>query len=260
MSEIGLHRDEWMRRMGPFYPLLVAFQLQSRLPVAVSLEPNDQDIERAQPWLPAVGLCIGLAMAALLLALRGLALAPTASAALLISAGVLITGGWFEVGLGRATELAGSWLDPHGRAGAGRLAITIALGLALLCKFGALTGTSPSLWIGGLVSAAVVARWSVLVAQKLPEWSEREHAYDLGSEPSRLEGPPRWVGFAVATAVALVTVVVAGRGPGLVALLLAGGFGLLGAQLSRRDPRSAEVMAAAAGALAEIAALFCFSS
>jgi len=34
---------------------------------------------------------------------------------------------------------------------------------------------------------------------------------------------------------------------------------LLGAQLGRRDARTREVMTAAAGALAEIAALLCFS-
>jgi cobalamin synthase len=250
LNELELDRDAWKRRTGPFYPLLVAFRLQTRLPFVLSLEPSNEDCERARRWLPLVGIAVGLSLVGLSYGLRALQLSTSATAGLVLAAGVIASGAWYELGFADAVGYLSGWLDPS-RGGSSDSAARVSPALLLLCKYGALAGTAPSLWVGSLMCAHVGARWAVLVCQ---EMSNRSASLD----PAQQGG--RWGALALASAITLFAAVIAGHRAGLLSILLAGVIGLAFARVHRQDLRATAAMAAASGALAELAALLCFST
>lgn len=238
-----------MRRTGPFYSLLVAFQYQSRLPVAASLVPSVDDQERAHGWLPIVGLGVGAALAALAALLAALSMAPVAAAAVLAVSGLVISGGWFGVGLGRSAECIGARFDPQGSAGAGRVAIPAALASMLVLEFGALVAAGADVG-AALLTAQFAARLSTMVATQLPHW---KRVKEVASEE-----PTRWGSAAVASGGGAVVVLLFAGAVGLLAILFAVLAGAGASHLGKSDRRAAEVFASGSGAVALLLALCCF--
>jgi hypothetical protein len=200
-------RDDWMKRTGPFYPLLIAFRLQSSLPVAGGLEPTSEDLSRGGPWTIGVGVLIGLGLAVLATMLLWSPLVPAISATLLVAIWVFVTGGFAERGV------VSSLLDLGGQTrevGSGHLLA------AVLVRLGLLLGTAPAAWAMALVVSSVTGKLAWLVATR-PPWD-----VPLDDEPEREPvaaglTPPRW-GVVGLIAVAAV---VAFTGPWGVGLLVA---------------------------------------
>lgn len=251
MAEIGAMRDEWMRRTGPFYPLLVAFQLQSFLPVARSLEPSAEDLQRARLWLPVVGALAGAGLALVAALLAG-TLAPVVVAGLVVAVGAVATGGRFEVGLARAAErLAGGALAGEPAV----VPIALSLAVLLLLRAACLGGIELGAWAGALVASHVAGRFAMLASLEIPElWRGTLAAGDDG--PAR----PRWVPFAIVGAIAVVVVGVVGRGVGITALALAVVVAVAAIQIGRRQTRPDDETASAAAAIAEVVVLLCFAA
>jgi cobalamin synthase len=255
VGDIGVYRDEWMRRTGPFYPLVVAVKMQTRLPVAANLEPSEEDRGRARPWLPVVGALSGAALAVIAAVLLHASLAPIVVASLVVACGVLMTGAWFEIGLGRAIDRGAGRDGARGDSGA--TTFTLALVVLILVRVGCLTGLELAMWTGALIASQVSGRFAVLLTAKLGALVGQESEHAAGEDAG-----PGWIPVAVITAAAALLLALVGRGPGLLALILAAITAFLAARLSRhsRGARPERDLAAAAGAIAEIAALLCFAA
>jgi len=211
-------RDEWMKRTGPFYPLLVAFRLHTRLPVAADLEPTAEDLSRAAPWTIAVAFASGGALAVLAWLLLRTPLVPAIVATLLVAIGVFVSGAFAEHGL--ASVLAR-------RIGAGAAVGSGHLLAAVLLRIGLLLGTAPEAWASALVLSTVAGKLAQLVAVR-PPWSAwlAGNAVDAGEgdgDPlARGLSPSRWV--AVASVVVLGAIAFAGA-HGLLAIAASTAFG-----------------------------------
>lgn len=123
-------------------PLLVALQFLTTIPVYFNVPPSPQEQGRSLDWYGAVGLLIGVLLA-LIAWLLGQFLAPMPTAALVLTAWVVLTGGLHLGGLGDCADgCMGSsrsrtfeiMKDPR----AGSMAVA-AITLVLLIKFAALT-------------------------------------------------------------------------------------------------------------------------
>ncbi len=214
-------RDEWMKRTGPFYPLLVAFRLHTRLPIAATLEPTEEDVRRASPWIMGVAFLLGGGLALCATFLRWSPLVPAIAATLLISCAAFVTGAYSERGL--VASVQGLWGDGVS-TGSGHLLA------AVLVRLGLVLGTAPHAWPAAFVLAAVSGKLAYLVAERLP--------WDMGDDPDNrrspiAEGltPARWGVIGVSALLASL----AFAGPwGLVALAVAVGLGAYAAGPQRR--------------------------
>jgi len=236
-----------MRRAGPFYSLLVAAQLQTRLPIATSLEPSDEDLDRARPWLPAIGLLWGGALALFAWVLLSSALATPIVAALVVTAMVVLGGGWSELGVARTTStLLDRDHDIYGDVREQRVApIAISIAVLILIRAAGLWSIDPLAWTGALIASQVAARFSMVVAV-------RAIKRPAGPEPIS------WMTFGVSALGAVMLVSFAGYGAGLLALVVSAPCGLLAAKLARDD--EVDKTAAGPSALAEVLALLCFAA
>ena len=171
----------WRRRLGPLYGLAVALQFFTRLPMPRDLDPAPEDLGRASPWLPVVGLIVGAALATLAWALAQTPLVPGARVALLLTLGVLMTGGFHEDGLADTLDgLGGAWrredklrIMRDSRIGSyGALALI----LMMLWRAGALWGAQPSAWPAMLILAHLLGRWSTLPLILWMPYAREEHA------------------------------------------------------------------------------------
>jgi cobalamin synthase len=239
-----------MRRAGPFYPLLVAAQLQTRLPIAASLEPSDEDIDRARPWLPAVGLIWGALLALFAGVLLASALATPIVAALVVTAMVVLGGAWSELGLARTTSrLLDRAGDIYGDVREQRVApIAVSIAVLMLVRAAGLWSIEAGAWTGALIASQVAARFSMVVAAR---WNSR---------PSAVEGEESmsWMAFGISALAAVMIVAVAGGGAGLLALVLAVPPGLFAARLARDG--DVDETTAGPAALAEMLAIICFAA
>jgi len=226
-------RDDWMKRTGPFYPLLVAFRLHSELPVANQLEPTEEDLSQVAPWIMGVAIVWGGALALLATALLWSPLVPAIAATLLVAVAAFVTGAYAERGLVRLV-LRQPEADAH--LGSGHLLA------AALVRLGILLGTAPSAWVPALVLSALAGKLTYLVTVRAP--------WDLDTEAERQPlarglSPVRWgiIGF-----IALLAAVAFAGAWGLAVVIVALGIGWLGTRYRGSGP-------AGFVGLAEVAAL-----
>lgn len=229
-------RDDWMKRTGPFYPLLVSFRLQTNLPVAESLSPTEADLRRSAPWLIAVGVIVGVSLSLLGRVLLWSPLVPAISATLLITIGVFLTGAYAERGL---TSVVVGLMGSAGGAGSGHL-----LAAALL-RLGLLLGTATHAWSAAFVVAAVAGKVTYLVAVARPQRLLHRDPDDDEAEGFVAGMTP--AAWAIAAAVALLAVVAYAGLAGFIALVIAVGIGAAGQRKS--SDRSASLVG-----IAELAA------
>lgn len=230
--------------------MLVAAQLQTRLPIATSLEPSDEDLDRARPWLPAVGLLWGGALAFFAWVLLSSALATPIVAALVVTAMVVLGGAWSELGVARTTS---AWLDRdgdiYGDVREQRVApIAVSIAVLMLIRAAGLWSIDPLAWTGALIASQVAARFSMVVAVRAAKDPDGS-----GSESMS------WMTFGASALAAVMFVSFAGYGAGLLALVLSVPCGLLAAKLARGD-EVVDKTAAGPAALAEVLALLCFAA
>ncbi len=241
-------RDEWLRKAGPLYPLIVAAKLQTRLLLVPSLVESADDRERAEPYLPVVAGILGALLYVLYRLLAGFGLPSSVCAVLILAASVTLTGAWLEVGLGRAIEQGARMWDPTGQPSAGRVAMPTTLTLLLLVKFATLAHVPSSRMLAALLIVPIASRWSVGFAFRL--WRN--------GGPGREPEATGWNGFLMVSVALGVFVLLFGKGPALLSLVAATGGAAAAVHLTRRYSRAREDWACAAGALTEVLALLAF--
>ncbi len=142
---------------------LVALSFLTRLPVPLGEVPA-AELPRSVPFFPAVGLLLGLALAAAAWAVRTAGLSPAVSPVLLVGLLALLTGGLHLDGLADAADALGGgrgdrqrmldiMKDPH--VGAHGAAAVV---LVLLAKVAGVAAADPRT----LLAFPVVARWAVM--------------------------------------------------------------------------------------------------
>jgi adenosylcobinamide-GDP ribazoletransferase len=206
--------------------LLVACRYLTTLPLPRGT--GGGDLGRAAAWFPAIGLLLGLLLAAGgLVAER--ALPPLVGAVLLVALWAVLTGGLHLDGLADAADGLGAGWTPEERLAIMRDARTgaygaTAIGLVLAAKVAALASLPADLVWRGLLVAPVLGRLGpVLLARACPpaRGEGAGHAFALTVTPAALTG--------AAAIAAAATLMVAGPwGAMLLALIGAGtlGFGL----------------------------------
>lgn len=194
--------NRWKRRFGAIYPLLVAIQFLTRIPVPRDLDPDVEDLADSVVWFPVVGLVVGGILAGMAFGLLRTPLVPAVGAAVIVVSGVVLTGAFHEDALGDALDgLIGGWsrdqileIMRDSRVGTyGAVALASLLGLRAIC----LMGTEPALWPVALVVAHALARASTpAMLAALP------YARGEGENPGvgRVLGPAQSVWRAVAGA------------------------------------------------------------
>lgn len=152
--------------------LKLAFSFLSVLPVRLKEAPVPGDLGRAAAWYPLVGLVIGGILAGLKWALD-LAFPSFLSAGLVVAAWVILTGGLHLDGLADCCDGLLNASSPERRLEImhdPRLGSFGGVGLALtlLLKMAAVASLPQNMAAGGIVLAAVCARFLLLLARWQP--------------------------------------------------------------------------------------------
>jgi adenosylcobinamide-GDP ribazoletransferase len=250
-------RDEWMRRLGPLYPALVALGSLTRVPLPRGLEPTRDDLGNSTLWLPIVGALIGAVIAGVIELFLALGLVPAIAGALGLLAGLALTGGMLELGLARAVELA-----PRASSrttGEPRLAGVLALGALLALRALGLLGMALDVWLAALVVAVMVARWCPLLAHvgalgiQMPA---PEHA-----RATLVSGPGTPVRMFIAGAITVAIALWLARGVGLLAVVIGVVAYAASLWLAQRSGRGVTAHGlAAAAATTELIVLLVFAA
>jgi adenosylcobinamide-GDP ribazoletransferase len=216
------HAKQEMKR------LLAAFQYFTRLPTATWVGHDPVLLDDSVRYFPAVGLVVGAAGAAVLLAAHLLWPMPVAVAISMIAT-ILITGAFHEDGLADAMDGLGGSLD-RSRAleimKDSRIGVfgAVALGLTLLLKFAALSAVPVRTAAMLLLAGHAVSRLGgVLIMAKMPY--ARDTA-DSRSKPLVQHISTTSVAVAAVTAASsLVPLRLVGVVGGVVVLIAAFGWG-----------------------------------
>ena len=173
--------------------LKLAFSFLTVLPVPAAGTPVPGDLGRAAAWYPLVGLVLGGLVA---LAKTGLDLVfpPLLAAGLTAAVWALLTGGLHLDGL---ADCCDGLLSPVPRER--RLEIMrdprlgafggAGLALYLMLKVFAILSLPPGLSVGGILLAAVTARWLILLAGRQP----MARSDGLGADLARGLGRGAWL-------------------------------------------------------------------
>ena len=234
VSDLTPERDEWMRRMGPFYPGLVALCALTVVPLPRGLTPTREDMLRGAKWFPAVGAASGIALAILCELLLWFGLSPAVVALLLVPASLAMTG----TGLLLATASTVDDLVSRDRArGLDALGThgTLALIGLLAVRVVALMSASPDEWGMALFFSEVISYWSVLfllyIGDLLDEPDIRDRVF-LAVGPISL--PALGVGSGVAGGAVIVALWLSGAVVLLATLLAAAIAFALGVLFQRK--------------------------
>jgi hypothetical protein len=158
-------RDEWMKRTGPFFPMLVAYKLQTALPVARDLALSPEDSEQAAAWWPVVALVSGLVLSLLAEILLQGALVPALSGTLLAVLAFSLTGGLTDRSLAiTAARLWRNWGADSSEVGDDLSVPSGTLLGLVLARTLILISTSTAAWPGVLLATLVCGRLAALTA------------------------------------------------------------------------------------------------
>lgn len=256
MAEQVLDRDEWMRRTGPLYPVLVAVWMLTRVPLPRSFEPSSEDLGRAAPWFPLVGALLGAVLAVVAGVLLATDLVPALVAAAIIGLLIAGTGGLRELGAIRTADRLRDQDDyvPSGTLSIyGLLALAAVVGLRGLALLGIDTGT----WTEALIISSAIAHLVPLLLLQLGDSLEPP----LPERGSVLTHRLSWTMFGIVAGGTALLALVLGGLVGLLALFLAGaaafGIGLI---MQRRFGGLTGDGLATAAAACELIVLMCFAA
>jgi len=160
---VSAEREIWLERAGSLYPLLVATQVQTRLPVASQLHPSEGDLRASMHWLPLVGVGVGVLLSFVSALSYQLGLSAMAVAVLVVIATTVLGCLRFERALAQhAAASLGRWRSAAGQDGEKDdvLLVTISVVcLSLLLRVAAITTIAPGERTEALIAAAVLSRW-----------------------------------------------------------------------------------------------------
>lgn len=254
-------RDQWMLRLGPLYPALVALGCLTRVPLPRGLEPTLEDRARSALWLPVAGGLIGAAMAGVIELFLALRLVPAIAGTLGLLAGLALTGGMLELGLAQTAEVAARSATSDDRER--RLAGVLAVGALLALRALGLLGTALETWLAALVIAAMVARWCPLLLTHVGAgaWLGVDIPVAERARATLIPAPGTPMRTAVASAITVAMALWLGGGIGLLAVLVGVVVHAASLWLAHRSARgvSAHGLAAAA-AITELAVLLVFAA
>ena len=165
MIELRASREEWVRRAGPFYVLLVAAGLQTRLPLATGLSSSDDDGPRGALYLPLIGLGLGTLAAFIAAICSELGLGAMVGAVVVSAAVVLAGGGWAEAALASwAGQGLVRWRQAVGAEdgdGSDQLLTTVVIAtLAILARVACIASISTASQTSILIGSLVLSRWT----------------------------------------------------------------------------------------------------
>lgn len=224
----------WRTRLGPLFGLAVALQFFTRLPMPRDLDPELDDLGHASPWFPIVGVIVGGVMAAMAMALSHSPLVPGAQLVIILTLGVLLTGGFHEDGLADTLDgLGGGWtledklrIMRDSRIGSyGALALILMFGW----RAGAMLGMAPSMWPIALILAHLLGRWSTLPLLLTMPYARME---EPGKAKPLVEAVSLWH-VLIGSALTLIICAALALKAGLIAALVAAIVTLLGGLIMR---------------------------
>jgi adenosylcobinamide-GDP ribazoletransferase len=252
-------RDEWMRRVGPLYPALVAVKQLTPLPILRGVEPTTEDLSRAAVWFPPVGGIIGAVVSLIALLVIETDLVPAIAGALVVALAVVAGAALHERGFARAVEnlIGGEDTDdPYRRRPIGLYGVVAVIGL-LAARIFLLLGTDPDAWIPALLIAQIALRWCPIFLLRLGD----RLGEPAGDERSLLVGELSWMALAFASGFALLVAVLFGGLAGLLAAVLvaAVAFGV-GVYFQRRYGGLSANTLATAGVVCELVVLIAFAA
>ena len=198
VSAISAEREIWQERTGAFYPLVVAAQAQTRLPLTGRLVPTEEDLRTSLSWMPVVGLALGVLWAFVAAACHEIGLSQFATAVIVVVAMIATGGLCFERALADTTSRAlGRWRRAAGQ-GEDRddvLLTTVAVVcLSIVMRTAAVASVAASDVTAGLIAAAVLSRWGLSLGPLL---------LSLRGKESGMESLLRYVLIAAAVAIAM---------------------------------------------------------
>ncbi len=236
VSAIGAEREIWQERTGAFYPLVVATQAQTRLPLTGRLIPTEEDLQTSLCWLPVIGLALGVFWAFVAAACFEIGLSQLVTAVIVVIAMVATGGLCFERALARTTSTAlGRWRRAAGQGedGDDALLTTVAvISLSIAMRAAAVASVASSEMTAGLIAAAVLSRWVLSLGP---------FVRSLRSSDSEMRALLRYV--SIAASVAIVMALSQGVS-GLVLMILSGGAMFL---LSRKSVEASKSISSAMG-------------
>ncbi|MCE9575950.1 MAG: hypothetical protein K8W52_22555, partial [Deltaproteobacteria bacterium] len=147
-------RDEWMRRLGPLYPAMLAVR-RTTIVRAPGLGAIADDLARSAPWMVALGALTGF------VGYAGAWLAARWGASPLLAAGLALAGILIAGGAVVESEAA-RWAERR----AGKSGAVVAATTALV-RFAALAQVPAGRWLSALVMSELIARWAALLLQRL---------------------------------------------------------------------------------------------
>jgi cobalamin synthase len=235
---VARDRDEWMRRLGPLYPGVVALRQTTAVRWPAILDTAGDDRTRSAPWMVGLGAAIGACAWSAAWLVGWLGAPPALGGAIALAVVAALGAAVVETGTARRCD--GWW------PGTGPLAVALLVTL----RATALLSTAPAAWAGVLIAAPLVGRWSALVVQRT--------GADGAGRRDLIVGPVSWfVLGAVTVAVVVAASALAGAG-GFVGVLLAGGAAVgLSARLRHREGGLGPDVLALAAATGELAVLLC---
>tara|TARA_R110002096_G_scaffold299503_3_gene494056 strand:+ start:12606 stop:13355 length:750 start_codon:yes stop_codon:yes gene_type:complete len=236
VTSVSAEREIWQERAGAFYPLVVAAQAQTRLPLTGRLVPSEDDLKTSLCWLPAVGIALGVFWAFVAAACFEIGLSQLASAVVVVIAMIATGDLCFERALASSTSKAlGRWRRAAGQGedGDDPLLSTVAVvSLSIAMRAAAVASLAPSEATAGLIAAAVLSRWGLSLGPLVRS---------IRSTDSEIRALLRYVLIAVAVAVVMA---VCQGASGLVLMLLVGGAMFL---LSRNSSEASKNISGASG-------------
>lgn len=203
------------QRPSPLMGLRIAVAFLTRLPVGRLPPATSGDLATAAPWFPVIGLAVGGVAAAVRVG-AGALLPSAPSTILALLAAMVVAGALHEGGLADVADALGAHADRERRLEILRdprvgAFGALALGVALLFAFAALTPLTESRFARAVIATGALARFTPLLQSRL-------------SAPARLDGAGVLLrtsdaALAIALLIAVASALVIGEpGPGAVAL------------------------------------------
>jgi cobalamin synthase len=149
-------RDEWMRRLGPVYPGLVALARTTSLVAPETPRETEADLGRAAAWVIAAGAIVGAAAWLTVKVLVKIGATPALAALAAVIAAGFIAGAVGERGFAR-------WMQ---RA---RLGEPLTIASVSLVRWIALVSVAPTRWVAVMLVAPIVGRWAAVFLQAIAD-------------------------------------------------------------------------------------------
>ncbi len=163
MSSTSAEGEVGTKQAGVLYPLVVAAQAQTRLPLASELVPSEQDLRRSLYWSSVVGLGLGLLWSLVGVVCTALGLSMFATAAIIVVVMIVCGGLCFERALAtKVAELLRRQRETVGQEvprDDAQVVMVAVICLSVVLHVAALASIHSHHLSAALLAAAVLSRW-----------------------------------------------------------------------------------------------------